>query len=408
MNPEIESQIDRFPTVQYCQSFSVPFEYPVHFTRDIFHPENPLIESVIMRKGETRRHRVQVYIDDGVLCAMPGIKNRIVSYFDYRAAHIHLTAIPESVPGGEKIKNNWSIVQHIMTAIGNSHLCRQSYVIAIGGGSVLDLVGFAASLIHRGLRLIRVPTTVLAQDDAGVGVKNGMDEHGVKNFIGTFAPPFAVLIDFDFLRTLETKYWTGGIAEAFKVAIIKDAPFFDYLCRHAGQLNAREESVIEYVVQRCAILHLDHIRSNGDPFEFGTARPLDFGHWLAHKLEILSDYQIGHGQAVAIGIAVDSCYAVQTGYLTWDECHRILNAMRETGLPIWHELLDFKLPGEDLEVIRGLDDFREHLGGQLTITLPDHIGQKIEIHEMQPSIIRWAIRYLKEFSSRKSVRMDVP
>jgi len=305
----------------------------------------------------------------------------------------------EIVPGGEKIKSGWDLAKPIMTTLAESHLCRQSYVLAIGGGCVLDAVGLAASLVHRGLRLIRIPTTVLAQADAGVGVKNGINEHGMKNFAGTFAPPFAVLIDYQFLQTLPPKYWLGGIAEAFKVAIIKDREFFDYLCQHAAKLREKDETAIKTAIRRCAILHLAHIGANGDPFEFGTARPLDFGHWSAHRLEALSGYELGHGQAVSIGIAIDSFYASQIGLISGKECDAILNGLEETGLPVWSELLELRRPEGRLEILQGLDDFQEHLGGQLNVTMPAGIGRKIEVHEMDPAIVEQAIFYLKRRSN---------
>jgi 3-dehydroquinate synthetase len=106
-----------------------------------------------------------------------------------------------------------------MWTLGNLHLDRQSFVIALGGGSVLDMIGFAVSIVHRGLRLVRLPTTTLAQSDAGVGVKTGMDEHGQKNFVGTFAPPFAVINDFELLKTLSFEHWIGGVDEALAVQV---------------------------------------------------------------------------------------------------------------------------------------------------------------------------------------------
>ncbi len=259
------------------------------------------------------------------------------------------------------------------------------------------MVGLAASLGHRGVREIRVPTTVLAQDDSGVGIKNGIDAYGVKNYAGTFAPPFGVLIDFDFLKTLNTKYWTGGIAEAYKVAIIKDAEFLNYLYDHATDLKKRNQKIMEQVVQRSAIIHLKHIAENGDPFEFGTARPLDFGHWSAHKLEIMSGYELGHGQAVAIGIAIDSYYACQTNHITETEFNKIITALINTGLPIWSSLLERKTPGNELEILMGLDDFQEHLGGELHVTIPAPIGSRIEINDLDRTIIKQAIKYLESF-----------
>jgi 3-dehydroquinate synthase len=389
-----------FPADCYQQSFTVSYDYPIYFTKDLFHLHNDLLADVIDRLNEHRRHRLKVFLDSGVAEATPELAQRIGQYTQMWSGCLKMEGPVEIVPGGEKIKSGWDLVKPIMTKMAESHLCRQSFVLAIGGGCVLDAVGLAASLVHRGLRLVRIPTTVLAQDDAGVGVKNGVNEHGMKNFAGTFAPPFAILIDYQFLQTLSPKHWLGGIAEAFKVAIIKDREFFDYLHGHAAELRKRDNAAIETTVRRCAILHLDHIGASGDPFEFGTARPLDFGHWSAHRLESLSGYEIGHGQAVSIGIAIDSFYASQIGLLTHQERDTIVDALDTTGLPIWSDLLELRRPDGKLEILQGLDDFREHLGGQLCITLPDGIGRKIEIHEMNPAIIKQALSYLKQRSGR--------
>jgi len=396
----INTRSEVFPAGCYKQSFTVSYDYPVYFTKNLFHPHNDLLAYVIDRLNEHRLHRVKVFLDSGVSEATPDLEQRIEQYTEMWSGCLKMEGPVEIVPGGEKIKSGWDSVKPIMTTIAEGHLCRQSFVIAIGGGSVLDTVVLAASLVHRGLRLIRIPTTVLAQDDAGVGVKNGVNEHGMKNFAGTFAPPFAVLIDYQFLQTLPPKYWFGGIAEAFKVAIIKDRKFFDYLCCHAANLREKDDAAIEATVKRCAIRHLEHIGTNGDPFEFGTARPLDFGHWSAHRLESLSGYEIGHGQAVSIGIAIDSFYASQIGLLTHKERDTIIDALERTGLPIWSELLELRRPDGRLEILQGLDDFREHLGGQLNVTLPNGIGRKVEVHEMNPAIIRQALSYLKQRSDR--------
>lgn len=385
-----------FPAECYTQSFTVAFDYPVYFTNDLFHPQNDLLASVVERRDERLRHRVKVLLDSGIVRAITGFPEKIGAYMESRPGRLKMEGAIEIVPGGEQAKNDWNLVRHIMHTLADGHLCRHSYVLAIGGGSFLDIVGLATSLVHRGVRLIRVPSTVLSQNDAGVGVKNGIDEHGVKNFAGTFTPPFAVLNDFRFLRTLPKKYWTGGIAEAFKVAIIKDRDFFDFLCLNAEKLRDRDDNAIEATIKRCAILHLEHIRTSGDPFEFGSARPLDFGHWSAHRLEVLSNHQIGHGWAVAIGIALDCCYAHQKGMLTSAERDTIIDALEKTGLSVWSDLLELKTPKGELQILKGLSDFQEHLGGQLDVTLPGTIGRKVEVHEMDTAIINEAIDYLKE------------
>lgn len=389
----------KFESKVYEQKFALSYDFPVYFSRDIFNTLHGLLEEVISRYHEEKMHRVKIFIDDGAAGAFPNLAENIETYFADHGETLELVGAPEVVPGGEKSKEGWAEAQKIMDSIARERLCRQSFVLAVGGGSVLDVVGLAASLVHRGLRLIRVPTTVLGQNDAGVGVKNGVDGYNVKNFAGTFAPPFAVLNDSDFLWTVPDKYFIGGLSEAFKVAIIKDRDFFNDLVAHSRQLRQRDKEATIRTVRRCAVLHLDHIRTGGDPFESGSARPLDFGHWIAHKLEKMSDYSIGHGQAVSIGIAVDSCYAEESGLLKEQELNLILYALKATGLPVWSPLLGKKTPAGRLEVMQGLSDFQEHLGGDLTITLPDGIGKKIEVHEMKEDIILNSILRLKKLFS---------
>ncbi|MDM8539047.1 3-dehydroquinate synthase, partial [Desulfobacterales bacterium HSG17] len=355
----------KYWNIEYNQSFSVSFEYPVHFTRNLFSQDNSLLLDVLNRLDENRCHRAAVYIDSGVNYAHKFLLPQIKAYFKTHAGKAELTSEPKIIPGGETAKDGWDLVKNLITEISSMHLDRQSYIIAIGGGAVLDMIGFAAAIVHRGLRLIRIPTTTLAQNDAGIGVKNSINDQAQKNFIGTFAPPFAVINDSGFLKTLSHEQWIGGISEAFKVSIIKDRGFFNFLIDNALEFKNRNILAMEEAVYRCAYLHLEHIRKNGDPFEFGSARPLDFGHWAAHKLENMSNYKIGHGQAVAIGIALDSYVAQDQGLISKDELEQIIQGFISCGFPIWNELLKQKNKDGSLEIIKGLEEFREHLGGQL-------------------------------------------
>lgn len=388
----------------YNQDFTIRYEYPVYFSKDIFSDENELLASVIKRYNEDRIHKLMVFIDDGVVKSFPDLIENIREYFKKRSDKFNLIEEIVVLTGGEKAKGNWNAAQKTIEKIAEHHICRQSFVIAIGGGSILDIVGFAASLVHRGVRLIRIPTTVLSQNDAGIGVKNGLDGYGVKNLTGTFAPPFAVLNDYSFLKTLDPDYWLGGASEAFKVAIIKDRDFFAFLSEKASALKDRDETVMEKVVEQCAIIHLEHIRTSGDPFEFGSARPLDFGHWSGHKLEALSGYKIGHGQGVSLGIALDVRYAFLKGLLSEQESFDIINALYRSGLPIWTDLFEVINADGEFEILKGINDFREHLGGQLTITLPDGIGARIEVHEMDLELIKQAIADLKMIFKEKNAQ----
>jgi len=235
---------------------------------------------------------------------------------------------------------------------------------------------------------------VLAQCDAGIGVKNGLDEHGQKNFLGTFAPPFAVVNDAALLRTLDDAHWRGGVAEAFKVALIRDAALFAWLDEQAAALRARDTAAMERAIHACARIHLHHIAAAGDPFEMGSARPLDFGHWAAHRLEILSGHAIGHGQAVAVGIALDCAYARRKGLLERAALERIVGALERAGLPVYVDALSLRRADGALDVLQGLAEFQEHLGGRLTVTLPDGIGRGIEVHHMNQDWIVEAIAWL--------------
>ena len=376
------------------QRLRVPFDFSVAFTRGTFKRSNPTLLHAVNRLDEKRQHRVLTFIDRGVASAHPGLTRSLAAYGRAHARGLKLETPPVLMPGGESVKDGWERVQGLVQMMLKKRLDRQSFVLIIGGGAVLDAVGFAASLVHRGLRVIRMPTTVLAQNDSGVGVKTSMNLGG-KNLLGTFAPPFAVINDFDFLDTLPDRDWRGGIAEAFKVAMIKDAAFFRWLCKNAGALRRRDVQPMENLIRRCAALHLEHIRTGGDPFEMGRARPLDFGHWAAHRLEIMTGYQLGHGQAVAVGIALDACYATRRGWLAAPDFERLCSALVEAGLPIWHPALARRDRRGRLAILEGLRDFREHLGGELCVTLPDGLGRRHEVHEMDTKAIAWCIGFLQ-------------
>ncbi|MEI7879911.1 MAG: 3-dehydroquinate synthase [bacterium] len=384
------------PITGFHQRLSIPFDFPVYFQRHTFSPDNPLLADTIDRLHEKRRHRVFVCVDEGAARAWPQCDAQIKKYFKTHRDTLELAGPIEHTRGGEQAKQNFSGLTRMIELMAKRNLARQSVVLIIGGGGLLDVVGLAASLVHRGLRVIRMPTTVVGQNDVGVGVKTGIDLFDSKNFIGTFAPPFAVINDFDFLDRLPDRDWISGISEAFKVAMIKDRRFFTFLCRNARALHQRNSKVMERLVIDCAKLHLDHIRSGGDPFEMGSARPLDFGHWSAHHLEVLSGYRLRHGEAVSIGIALDSYYAMKLGLISPRALTTLLTALKTAGLPIWHKHLASHKPDGSPAILDGLTRFQEHLGGPLTITLPAPIGARIEVHTMDPTIIAAGITYLKK------------
>ncbi|MHC0066134.1 3-dehydroquinate synthase [Nostoc sp. UIC 10890] len=381
------------------QRVAVTFNYEVYFTQNLFELKNPTLAQVVTADGETKPKKLIAVVDAGILKFQPELVKQLVAYTKFYAEVLAIAAEPMIISGGEAAKNDRTLVEQIHQQIEATGLCRHSYILAIGGGAMLDLVGYAAATAHRGIRLIRIPTTVLAQNDSGVGVKNGINAFGKKNFLGTFAPPYAVINDSAFLTTLDDRDWRSGIAEAVKVALIKDANFFDYIYSHSAALARRDMDTMQQVIYRCAQLHLEHIANSGDAFEMGSSRPLDFGHWAAHKLEHLTNYRLRHGEAVAIGIALDSTYSYLLGLLDCSEWQRILNTLSALGFTLYVPELAQNL--SQLEhpdcLFRGLTEFREHLGGELTLMLLQGIGKGIEVHEVNLLLYREAISLLREF-----------
>ena len=366
--------------------FSVPFEFPLHFTRGVFDRQNALLETIVARHEPARRHRLLVVIDDRVAAATPDLHDRVLGYAAAHSASIDLALPPVIVPGGEAVKNDIAHALSLLRVINDSGLDRQSFVVIVGGGAVLDMASFAAAIAHRGIRVVRMPTTVLAQADSGVGVKNSINLFGKKNFAGTFVPPFAVINDLDFLDTLETRDRIAGVVEAVKVALLKDAPFFEDIAANASRIVS-DSAILERVIQRSAELHLQHICGNGDPFELGSARPLDFGHWAAHKLESMTQHRLRHGEAVAIGIALDVAYSVRKGFLDRTVAARITAVLEAIGFQLWEDALGMRERDGSHTLIAGLREFREHLGGELHITLLRGIGDSFEATEMDERLI---------------------
>ncbi|HWY32170.1 MAG TPA: 3-dehydroquinate synthase [Candidatus Acidoferrum sp.] len=375
-------------------SLQVGWRLRVLFSEDVFAVANPALGDALTDRNP---RKVLILLDQAVATAQPGLPARIEAYFAARSESFRLVSPPVILPGGERAKNSPELINEIHAQIDRHHIDRHSYVIAVGGGALLDVAGFAAATAHRGVRHVRIPTTTLAQADSGVGVKNGINAFGKKNFIGTFAPPHAVINDFSLLATLPPKEMRGGFIEAIKVACIRDRQFFEEIERDVEKLAAFDPAVMKRLIYRCAELHLNHIVGGGDPFETGSARPLDFGHWAAHKLEQISDFQIHHGEAVAIGLALDVIYSRQIGLLEATAADRILNLLHRLGFSIFAGRLLLKDSRGEYQILAGLEEFREHLGGELTITLLKEIGRGVEVHEMQPEKIMASIHELERW-----------
>jgi 3-dehydroquinate synthase len=373
-------------TTSLERTITVGFAHRVYFTRSVFSPHNRLLIELLSPSA-----KALVVVDQGVARAFPKLADQVVAYFSLESSRTKLVRPPLVVPGGEAAKNGRDLVDELHREIERHGIDRHSYLLAIGGGAVLDAAGFAAATAHRGVRHIRLPTTSLSQADGGVGVKNGINAFGKKNFVGTFAPPFAVINDSDFLGQLPPSEKRAGLIEAIKVALIRDAAFFGEIERSADDLARFDAEAMERVIRRCAELHVRHIAESGDPFEFGSARPLDFGHWSAHKLEQMSGFDLSHGTAVALGLALDTLYSHKKGMLSAAATERALALIQKLGFSIFDPLMTQSGAAGNWLLLDGLEEFREHLGGELTVTLLAEIGRGVEVHEIDIQLMRKCI-----------------
>ncbi|MEM8734188.1 MAG: 3-dehydroquinate synthase, partial [Planctomycetota bacterium] len=334
--------------------------------------------------------KVQIWIDSALAGGSNSIVERAKQQF-HSASELDIVGL-RTLQGGEAIKNDPEIINGLLKSFDDAQLDRRSYVVAVGGGAFLDAVGYAAAVAHRGLRLVRVPSTTLSQSDSGVGVKNAVNWFGKKNWKGTFATPWAVVNDAAVLQSLNDRDFYCGFSESVKVALLKDANFFDYLCEHAEAIAQREHIPAQTALKQSVLLHMQHITRGGDPFEALQARPLDFGHWSAHKLEAVTEYRLRHGEAVSIGVALDTAYSYLTQGLPLQVAERTLEALQNLRLPVWHEAL------ESQALFDGLEEFRQHLGGELTITLVRDAGQPIDVHSIRLGAMREAIEMVRYYA----------
>lgn len=377
------------------QTFSVQFEYQLHFTKGVFDASNPLLSEIVKQYKPEEAVKLFFVIDAGFSQAHPGIGIQIETYCK---AHSNQLKYTQSIvlTGGERSKNSSESIEAVLKGINDNAICRHSFVVAIGGGALIDMTGYASAIAHRGVKLIRIPTTVLAQNDAAVGVKNSVNIFNKKNFLGTFAPPFAIINDSNFLITLEQRDWISGVAEAIKVALIKDRDFYTYIADNAIALKHRDMAVMHHVIYKCAEMHMHHISQGGDPFESGSSRPLDFGHWAAHKIEYMTNYSLRHGEAVAKGIALDVTYAHLLGLISEIDLQHVLKVLLDIGFDI---AVPVTSTSEIEKLLQGITEFQEHLGGELTITLISDIGIKHDVHTIDMQLMSQAITHLNRYAS---------
>ncbi len=366
--------------------FQVPFRHRLRFTDDCFGDDWQEVSSLF--EATDGKARLQVWVDRGIAAADPSLTRRVEQAIQ-ASERLELTGRVVLLDGGEQVKNSDAIINELLSAIHRDRLDRRNYILVVGGGAVLDAVGYAAAIAHRGIRLVRFPTTTLAQADSGVGVKNAVNAFEKKNWKGTFAVPWAVVNDRRLLSSQSDRDFRSGFSEAVKVALLKSPATFDWLCGNAKKIAERDMPSALQAIRASVLTHLHHITFGGDPFEANEARPLDFGHWSAHKLESLGNYQLRHGEAVSIGVALDVVYSSLAHGLARSTVDRTLRLLEDLQLPIHHELL------HETVIFEGLEEFRQHLGGRLTLTMIEAVGQMLQVHQIDRPKMLEAIEVLR-------------
>ena len=380
--------------------FAASFVHRLRFTDDVLGADREVLAGVLEPSGD-RPARVQFWLDEHVANARPDLKARLRAFVDAHPGRIVRAGNVQVVPGGEALKNDIHNLERMLKVFNAADLDRRSYVVVVGGGAVLDAVGFAAAIAHRGIRLVRLPTTTLSQADSGVGVKSGVNLFGKKNWMGAFAPPWAVINDTALLATLPDRDFICGFAEAVKVALLKEPATFATLCESAPRIRRRDLAAALPMIRASVRMHLDHITLGGDPFEALEARPLDFGHWSAHKLEAMTDFRLRHGEAVAIGVAIDAVYSTLALGLPRPDSDRIVGCLADLGFPLDHPALS-----ETGALFAGLEEFRQHLGGRLTLTMLRGVGDPVEVHEVNLGLMAAAIEEVRGSAPKTDGRRD--
>ena len=304
---------------------------------------------------------------------LPGRRLAVITDRTVGRAVVHGLKAPTLVvaPGeGSKSRARWGALTDRLLALGYG---RDSALVAVGGGVVGDLTGFVAATYHRGVPWISVPTSLLAMVDASVGGKTGVNTPHGKNLVGAFHPPAAVLADPDVLRTLDPAHLRAGLVEALKHGLVADAAYFEWIVRHAETLLRGEPDLLTELVARSVGLKAAIVAE--DEREEGRRAILNAGHTIGHAIELVSGYSLVHGDAVAIGLALEAVIAGRIGVSGPEVAPRIAGALARLGAPTRS---DPEWSAETL--LTAMRHDKKVRGGELRFALPESVGRMAGAH----------------------------
>jgi 3-dehydroquinate synthase len=284
------------------------------------------------------------------------------------------------LPDGEEYKN-LTVLNQIFDTLLRGRFDRQTTLVALGGGVVGDMTGFAAACYQRGVPFIQIPTTLLAQVDSSVGGKTGVNHPLGKNMIGAFHQPQCVIIDTDTLQTLDDKQLSAGLAEVVKYGLINDLEFLEWLEQHAADLLQRDAQALSFAIARSCQNKANIVAA--DEREAGRRALLNLGHTFGHAIETGMGYgQILHGEAVAIGMCLAAQFSVQLGWLQTSEVTRIQTLLNQLALPTQ---LPTNLSVEQLLANMKID--KKVRDGKIRLVLLPHLGQAIVTDQYEPNLL---------------------
>lgn len=370
--------------------------YSVQFYDGLFTHTN----TVLLRAGVGQTPACQrrlIVIDTRVLDLYGW---EIEAYF--RANRVRYRLLPLKTTEPEKTVENVLRVVRALDEFGVNR--RSDPLIAIGGGVLLDVAGFAASLYRRGLPYVRVPTTLMGLIDAGIGIKTGVNFDAQKNRIGAYFAPQRAYLDTQFLKTLDDRHVVNGVAEIIKMAIIKDARLFELLEENVADAVADRFSgrpAYREILARATFGMLDEL--SGNLWESVLERVVDYGHTFSPTLEMAALPELLHGEAVAVDMALSLVLAAQRDLINTEELSRALGLLDGYGLPTRHPQCD-----EDL-LMKGLADSTSHRDGLQRVPLSRGIGSAVFVNDLTRAEIRSAAKYLMtRVGEVRSYRVPVP
>jgi len=282
------------------------------------------------------------------------------------------------VPDGEEQKS-LETAARLYTELNNLYAERATPILALGGGVIGDLAGFVAATYLRGVPLVQIPTTLLAQVDSSIGGKVAVNHGQLKNRIGAFYQPRLVISDVSTLKTLPPKEFANGLAEVIKSAVIRDREFFAFIEANLDKIKALDEAVLEEIVFRSARIKAEVVEK--DEIDLGLRNILNFGHTIGHAIETVSDFKVVHGAAVAIGMLAAASISNRLGILDQNELTRLKRLLQGAGLPT--ETSGHKIK----EIIQTIKHDKKILGGKIRFVLPRAIGNVFITDEVDLSLV---------------------